>query len=453
MDLRQTPLVIVCALLLALAGSAPASAAPERGQLPQTAPCYLAAMQALTRKGAIYSQGGELADDPVMADGAPYPRTGPDSFDCSGLVWWSYAQAGVSIGSTTYQQLNDGAPIPCTIDDLAGDATTCWTLGDLIFLRYSGGQHVAIYVGSGLFLDCYNHATGCILHDVKEDSFYQRHFLMGRRIVSGCEGMTNDPGEAGQLPPGVVVTPGFELVPALLAPVSLYLPWQCGACLDGQTPIEPMEEPEVSWYDMGSWFNWLGVQLWNRVALPIICWMLLIAAAILAVTQDAVNAIFVGGFNYFWRLLVLFLLYFRETVYSAWIFFALIRLQAWQIWAAAIQALLHLESILSLAQTLLDLAAEMLQSIIDLIISVAQPLLYFFALFFTLVPALVTAAFNQTPPPQLQEVSNFFLFVWTKDILQAIADSKLGWAWTAFIALFYVSFVMWLIDEGGQLNS
>lgn len=168
------------------------------------APCLKAAMSAVTRQGSIYSQGGALADDPINpATGRPYSRTGPNSFDCSGLVWWAYQQAGVSIGTSTSSQMNNGTAISCTLADLRGVATTCWAPGDLIFLRYGGsnagpgsgsGQHVAIYVGSGLFMDCYNHTVDCILHDVSQDSFYQRHFWQARRIIGGCEGLTTDPG-------------------------------------------------------------------------------------------------------------------------------------------------------------------------------------------------------------------------------------------------------------------
>lgn len=170
----------------------------------ENTPCLKAAMAAVTRQGAIYSQGGALADDPINpATGQPYPRTGPNSFDCSGLIWWAYHQAGVSIGTSTSSQVSNGTAISCTLANLRGSATTCWAPGDLIFLRYGGssagpgsgsGQHVAIYVGNGLFMDCYNHTVGCIMHDVSRDSFYQRHFWQARRIVGGCEGMTTDPG-------------------------------------------------------------------------------------------------------------------------------------------------------------------------------------------------------------------------------------------------------------------
>jgi cell wall-associated NlpC family hydrolase len=46
--------------------------------------------------------------------GRPYVwgATGPDRFDCSGLVQWSYARAGIHLGRTTYQQINEGVPVP-----------------------------------------------------------------------------------------------------------------------------------------------------------------------------------------------------------------------------------------------------------------------------------------------------------------------------------------------------
>lgn len=43
--------------------------------------------------------------------GRPYVwgATGPNQFDCSGLVQWAYAQAGVHLDRTTYQQINEGS--------------------------------------------------------------------------------------------------------------------------------------------------------------------------------------------------------------------------------------------------------------------------------------------------------------------------------------------------------
>ncbi|WP_052442797.1 C40 family peptidase [Streptacidiphilus neutrinimicus] len=70
-----------------------------------------------------------------------YGATGPESFDCSGLMQWAYAQAGVSLGRTTYDQVNDGTPVS-SVSDLQ--------VGDLIF--FNGDSHVGMYAGNGMVL-------------------------------------------------------------------------------------------------------------------------------------------------------------------------------------------------------------------------------------------------------------------------------------------------------------
>jgi cell wall-associated NlpC family hydrolase len=75
--------------------------------------------------------------------GKPYEwgATGPDDYDCSGLVQAAWAAAGVSIPRTTYEQWSDLPHIP--MSDLEA--------GDLIL--YNGESHVAIYVGDGYIID------------------------------------------------------------------------------------------------------------------------------------------------------------------------------------------------------------------------------------------------------------------------------------------------------------
>ena len=74
--------------------------------------------------------------------GRPYVwgATGPDQFDCSGLVKWSYAQAGVQLHRTTYQQINDGIPVP------RGQIRP----GDLVF-PHAG--HVQLAIGNNLVVE------------------------------------------------------------------------------------------------------------------------------------------------------------------------------------------------------------------------------------------------------------------------------------------------------------
>jgi peptidoglycan DL-endopeptidase CwlO len=81
--------------------------------------------------------------------GRPYVwgATGPDQFDCSGLVQWSYAQAGIHLDRTTYQQINDGVPV----------SRSQIRPGDLIF-PHAG--HVQLAIGNDLVVEApYSGAT------------------------------------------------------------------------------------------------------------------------------------------------------------------------------------------------------------------------------------------------------------------------------------------------------
>ncbi len=72
--------------------------------------------------------------------GRPYVwgANGPGGFDCSGLMQWSYAQAGVGLPRTSQEQRYAGRQVPLS------QARP----GDLIVYR-SDASHVAMYVGDG----------------------------------------------------------------------------------------------------------------------------------------------------------------------------------------------------------------------------------------------------------------------------------------------------------------
>ncbi|SFF45775.1 NlpC/P60 family protein [Fontimonas thermophila] len=75
--------------------------------------------------------------------GRPYRYGGatPEGFDCSGLVQYVYAQAGIVLPRTTREQYAMGK----RIDDDELEP------GDLLFYRFESGpvDHVAIYLGDG----------------------------------------------------------------------------------------------------------------------------------------------------------------------------------------------------------------------------------------------------------------------------------------------------------------
>ena len=74
--------------------------------------------------------------------GRPYVwgATGPNQFDCSGLVQWAYARAGIHLDRTTYQQINDGLPVP----------RSQVRPGDLVF-PHAG--HVQMAIGNNMVVE------------------------------------------------------------------------------------------------------------------------------------------------------------------------------------------------------------------------------------------------------------------------------------------------------------
>jgi cell wall-associated NlpC family hydrolase len=81
--------------------------------------------------------------------GLPYVwgAAGPDAFDCSGLVQWSLAQAGVVMPRVAVDQARTGPQVPL------GRLQP----GDLLFYHTdptapSYISHVAIYLGNGLMI-------------------------------------------------------------------------------------------------------------------------------------------------------------------------------------------------------------------------------------------------------------------------------------------------------------
>jgi cell wall-associated NlpC family hydrolase len=126
-------------VLISFVAPSSASAAPLTSDqkalvlsIAKTSPVIAKAIEAaLTREDARYRAGG----------------AGPDAFDCSGLVKWSYKQAGVNLKHGTANQINQVKRI--TKKELMP--------GDLVFSgRANGGiQHVSLYIGDGKVI----HAT------------------------------------------------------------------------------------------------------------------------------------------------------------------------------------------------------------------------------------------------------------------------------------------------------
>jgi cell wall-associated NlpC family hydrolase len=91
---------------------------------------------------AASSVGAGVVNAAMSRLNAPYVwgAAGPTTFDCSGLVVWSFAQVGISLPHYSYDLMNGGAPV--SPSDLQP--------GDLVF--FYGGGHVGIYIGGGQFI-------------------------------------------------------------------------------------------------------------------------------------------------------------------------------------------------------------------------------------------------------------------------------------------------------------
>ena len=96
-----------------------------------------------THTGNAAQQGAAIAQSLA---GSPYRYGGatPRGFDCSGLVYYAYRKAGVSVPRTTREQYKRSERI--SLSEIHR--------GDLLFFKLSsrGVSHVGIYTGNGRFI-------------------------------------------------------------------------------------------------------------------------------------------------------------------------------------------------------------------------------------------------------------------------------------------------------------
>ena len=130
------------------------------------------------------AEAGARAADPreVMVDsamsmlGQPYRWGGaaPGGFDCSGLVVYAAAGAGVHVPRTALEQFDSGRRVP------RGQLR----MGDLIFMHLA---HKELHVGIAIDNDRFIHAPSTGGH-VRIDSLdappYAKGFIAGRRIIA-----------------------------------------------------------------------------------------------------------------------------------------------------------------------------------------------------------------------------------------------------------------------------
>ena len=126
------------------------SGLPATYEVPPTTthPARIAVTFALAQRGKPYLWGG----------------TGPDSYDCSGLMLQAWAQAGHRLGRTTWDQIKAGTPT----------SQSALQPGDLVLTPGSDGTlaspgHVGMFIGHGLVIDAPK--TGDVIKVVTFSSF------------------------------------------------------------------------------------------------------------------------------------------------------------------------------------------------------------------------------------------------------------------------------------------
>jgi cell wall-associated NlpC family hydrolase len=113
--------------------------------------------------------------------GKPYVfgRTGPKSFDCSGLVYYCLTQTGLSVDRNTaygFSKEKDWEKIT-SMDDLKP--------GDLLFFSTGGKKvgHTGIYIGNGVMIDA-SSSNGEVVQRSCITSYWTNHFVFARRPFS-----------------------------------------------------------------------------------------------------------------------------------------------------------------------------------------------------------------------------------------------------------------------------
>jgi peptidoglycan DL-endopeptidase CwlO len=134
----------------------------------------ISSTQASTRPVSTPASGVQAAVDAAVSKvGSPYSSgaTGPDAFDCSGLVTWAMRKAGISVPRTSYDQFGIGTSV--SSDQIRS--------GDLVFFDTNGpgASDVGMATGRRTAVSATTH--GVMKHAIRS-GYWGSHFVGARRI-------------------------------------------------------------------------------------------------------------------------------------------------------------------------------------------------------------------------------------------------------------------------------
>ncbi|WP_301082315.1 NlpC/P60 family protein [Thomasclavelia cocleata] len=113
--------------------------------------------------------GNAIANSALSKRGCQYVwgASGPDTFDCSGLVWWACNENGVKFERTTASQLSKMGKSVKYEELQAGDIITFKTDPSYV-------SHVGIYIGNGQMVHAPNRTTVVKVQQITSGYYYER---------------------------------------------------------------------------------------------------------------------------------------------------------------------------------------------------------------------------------------------------------------------------------------
>jgi cell wall-associated NlpC family hydrolase len=141
----------------------------------------VAALPSVALASAAEDAGGSAAQYALTRMGTPYVWGGeaPGGFDCSGLVQWAYAQAGLAVPRVAADQATVGTGV--ARDDLRP--------GDVVFFADASGyvHHDGLYVGDGRFVHA-PHTGDVVKVSSLAEPGYARQYAGARRYTPVASG-------------------------------------------------------------------------------------------------------------------------------------------------------------------------------------------------------------------------------------------------------------------------
>jgi cell wall-associated NlpC family hydrolase len=100
--------------------------------------------------GGSAPEGAIVVQAALSRIGSPYSwgASGPNAFDCSGLVMWAYRQAGIALPHSSQALAHGGQPVDLS-QMQPGDVVT----------YYGDASHAAIYIGDGMMVHASTYGT------------------------------------------------------------------------------------------------------------------------------------------------------------------------------------------------------------------------------------------------------------------------------------------------------